>query len=54
MEEKQKITLPWYVIVGLMVVLSVIALILFARPLDTRLHDGETIPPEAITGPSKD
>ncbi|MBR5946142.1 hypothetical protein IKZ80_03565 [bacterium] len=54
MEEKQKITLPWYVIVGLMVVLSVIALILCARPLDTRLHDGETIPPEAITGPSKD
>ncbi len=54
MEEKEKFTLPWYVIVGLMVVLSVIALVLFARPLDTRLAPGETIPADAITGPAKD
>ena len=54
MEEQKKVTLPWYVIVGLMLVLSVIALLLFARPLDTRLADDEMIPPGVIIGPSKD
>ncbi|MBR5902521.1 hypothetical protein IKZ40_09320 [bacterium] len=54
MEENKNFTLPWYVIVGLMLVLSVLALLLFARPLDTTMKEGETFPEGAITGPAKE
>ncbi|MBO7542442.1 hypothetical protein J6T93_00830 [bacterium] len=54
LEEQKRFTLPWYAIVGLMVVLSIVALLLFARPLNTELAPGETIPQDAITGPAKD
>ena len=53
-ETKERAVLPWYVIVGLMLVLSVVALLIFARPLNTELGEGETIPENAITGPAKD
>ena len=53
MEESKTFTLPWYVIVGLMLVLSVLSLLLFARPLDTTMKEGETFPEGAITGPSE-
>jgi len=53
-ETKERAVIPWYVIVGLMLVLSVVALLLFARPLDTSLKEGEEPPAGYITGPSQD
>ena len=53
MEEKT-FPFPWYAVVGLMLILSVIAVLLFARPLDTTMKEGEEFPKGAIVGPAKD
>lgn len=53
MEKQKPFALPWYAVAGLALVLSVLAVLLFARPLDTTMAPGEEFPPDAITGPAE-